>query len=258
MYREDIFLGVNLYGIMIAVGLLACFAVLFLYSKIKNHDSRYTDFIFYDAIVSIALGFFSAALFQAFYNYLENPERGFRLGSGITFIGGLIGGVITFLAVFFIFRKFAHGKLSDILSIAPCCIVIAHAFGRIGCFFVGCCYGKETDSFLGVKFPHLSNPVHPTQLYEALFLFVLFAVLSYLLLKKDYKHNLSIYLIAYGVFRFLLEFVRDDPRGKLFDLMSPSQFWSIVMVIAGIALFFIMNYLSKKGDGKSLTQTKNE
>ena len=59
-------------------------------------------------------------------------------------------------------------------------------------------------------------------------------------------HSFSIYLIAYGVFRFLIEFLRDDPRGKLFGLVSPSQFWSILMIGLGIALIFLLPKLYKK------------
>ena len=135
---------------------------------------------------------------------------------------------------------------------APCCIIIAHAFGRVGCFFAGCCYGKETDSFLGVQFPNLPHPVHPTQLYEAVFLFLLFAICFILLMKKDFKHNLTVYLIAYGIFRFLIEFVRADNRGEFFPGISPSQFWSILMVVAGVAVFFLLRYLEKK----RITETK--
>lgn len=240
-----------MYGLMIAVGILACFGVIFYYGKKKKIEDKFTDFIFYNAIISIAVGFGSAALFQATYNYIENPENGFKLGGGITFIGGLIGGVICFLAVYFIFRKKYKNSLLDVISMCPCGILIAHAFGRVGCFFAGCCYGKETDSFLGVQFPDLPHPVHPTQLYEAAFLFLLFGVCFYLLMKKNFKHNLSVYLIAYGIFRFLIEFLRADDRGALVGSLSPSQFWSIVMVIAGVGVYFLLNYLYKKHPPKS-------
>ena len=88
--------------------------------------------------------------------------------------------------------------------------------------------------------------MHPTQLYEAAFLFVLFAVSVYLILKKDFKHTLSLYLIAYGVFRFLIEYVRGDDRGELVGFVSPSQFWSIFMAAAGVAILFVMNHILNK------------
>ncbi len=235
-----------MYGLMIAVGILACFGVLFLFGKKKNVESRFIDFVFYNAIVAIALGFGAAALFQATYNYIDNPAEGFHLNGGITFIGGLIGGAGSFLVGYFIFRKRYNAKLVDILPFAPCCILIAHAFGRVGCFFAGCCHGKPTDSFLGIQFPGMHHKVHPTQLYEAIFLFALFAVCFLLAWKKNFRHNLSVYLIAYGIFRFFIEFLRGDDRGKLLGIVSPSQFWSICMVLLGIALIFLLEPAFKK------------
>ena len=96
-----------------------------------------------------------------------------------------------------------------------------------------------------MQFPRLSQPVHPTQLYEAAFLFVLFAVTAYLVLKKDFKHNLSLYFIAYGVFRFFIEYLRDDARGELVGGITPSQFWSILMVVFGVAMIFVIGYFFK-------------
>lgn len=246
MLPDPIFLNIHMYGVMIAVGILCAFLTLFYLTKKKGVDVRLTDFIFYNGIASIVVGFGFATLFQSTYNYIKNPSAGFELGSGMTFIGGLIGGVACFLTIYFIFRKKYTARLYEVISLLPCSILIAHAFGRIGCFFAGCCYGKETDRFLGVQFPDLPHPVHPTQLYEAAFLFVLFAVSVYLILKKDFKHNLSLYLIAYGVFRFLIEYVRGDDRGELVGFVSPSQFWSILMVVAGVAIIFVMNRILNK------------
>ena len=250
MYPHKIFGLFYLYGLMIAIGLLAAFAVLFYWGKKKKIEEKFVDFIFYNGIVSIAVGFGAAALFQATYNYIENPEAGFKISGSITFMGGLVGGVLCFLAIYFIFRKRFKTKLVDTLSMFPCAILIAHGFGRIGCFFAGCCYGKETNSFLGVQFPHLPAPVHPTQLYEAAFLFLMFGVCFYLLMKKDFRHNLSVYLVSYGIFRFLIEYVRADHRGEFIGGISPSQFWAIIMVVAGVALFLALWYMEKKAKEK--------
>lgn len=240
-------IAIHMYGVMIAIGIIiALFPVLYGYSKKLRIDTKLTDFIYYNAIVSIALGFGSAALFQATYKYIENPAAGFNLGAGITFLGGLIGGIAVFMTGYAIFRKRLNIRLIDSLSVIPCSILIGHSFGRVGCFFAGCCYGKPTDSFLGVLFPGHTCTVHPTQLYEATFLLILFAICSFLVLKYRFKHNMSVYLIAYGIFRFSLEFLRDDDRGQLVTGFTPSQFWSLLMVAAGIGLIFLVNYFSKK------------
>lgn len=245
MLPDPIFWKVHMYGVMIAVGILACFAVLFYTSKKKGLQENFTDFVFYNAIVAIVIGFGSAAVFQAFYDFIENPSAGFHIekDGGITFIGGLIGGVASFLLGYAIFRKRYTTKLIDLLPIAPCCILIAHAFGRVGCFFAGCCYGKTTDSIFGMKFPKIAEKVYPTMLYEAIFLFLLFGVLFYLLMRKNFRHNMSVYLMAYGIFRFFIEYLRGDHRGELVAGISPSQFWSILMVVFGVGLIFLMNYL---------------
>ncbi|NLK39229.1 MAG: prolipoprotein diacylglyceryl transferase [Clostridiales bacterium] len=234
-----------MYGIMIAIGILFAFGVLFFYGKKASVDAKFLDFVFYDGLISIAVGFGFAALFQAIYNYIKNPSAGFHVGEGITFIGGLIGGVACCLVIYYFCRKKYNNSLLDVLSLLPCCIVLAHGFGRIGCFFAGCCYARETDCFLGVKFPGMPNPVHPTQLYEATFLFLLFALFSYLLLKKKYKYNMPLYLILYGTFRFLLEFIRGDERGRLIGIFSPSQFWSVLMIIGGMVFYMVFFRLLK-------------
>ena len=255
MLPQPLFWNVHMYGIMIAVGVLCCFVSLFVLSKVLKIDEKFVDFVYYNGIASIALGFGAATLFQSFYNYLDNPEGGFQIG-GMTFLGGLIGGVSTFLIVYAFFYKKFKVTLFDFLSVVPPLILVAHAFGRMGCFFAGCCYGKVTDSFLGVKFPRLPYPVHPTQLYEAAFLFIMFGVCTYLVVKFNFKHNLSLYLISYGIFRFLIEYLRGDERGELVSFLSPSQFLSIFMVLGGIALIFLFRYFYKKDNSQPFTNIK--
>ncbi len=252
MLPDPIFATVHMYGVMVAIGILCCFGVLNYYCKLKGIEQKFSDFIFYNGIFAVFAGFGSAALFQAVYDFIEDPSQGFRFNGSITFIGGLIGGTAVFLLVYWFMRKRYNNKLIDALDIIPCGILIAHAFGRVGCFFAGCCYGKETDSFLGVQFPRLPAPVHPTQLYEAAFLFIMFGVCSYLLLKKDFKYNMSLYLIAYGIFRFCIEFLRGDYRGTLLGFISPSQFWSILMIGLGVGLIFILDYLRANDDRKAV------
>ena len=249
MYPYRIFNLFYLYGLMIAIGIIVAFLVLFYLGKKRNVDESFMDFIFYNGTASIVVGFGAAALFQAFYNYLENPEAGFELGGGITFIGGLIGGVICFLTVYFIFRPRLKGRLVDVLPMLPCAILVGHAFGRVGCLFAGCCHGAPTDAWYGILMhthEYGYTKVVPTQLFEAIFLFALFAICLILFLKKDFKHNMSVYLIGYGIWRFFIEFVRADDRGQLVAGISPSQFWSILMVVIGIGLIFLMNFLTEK------------
>lgn len=258
MLPDPLFLNVHMYGIMIAVGILFAFLVLFRYSKVLKLPGKLTDLVYYDGVVSILLGFGFAALFQATYNYIEHPENGFHLDGGITFLGGIIGGTVVYLIVWMIFRKKVPGNLYDIMPVIPCMITIGHAFGRVGCFFAGCCYGKPTDSIFGVQFPgayfEKLGPVHPTQLYEAVFLFALFGALSWLLLKKKFPYTMTFYLASYGIFRFFIEYLRYDDRGQLGKYLSPSQVWSLVFIGLAVMVFFLQrNYLRKKQAAEELS-----
>lgn len=232
----------NTYGLMVGIGIIAA---LFLYRKLsqKTHMSE-SSFRFYGIalVVSIGLAFVFARLFQMIYNLAKTG----KIGSGITFLGGLIGGVATFFIIVLVFGKKYRSDMMKTVNIAMPCITLGHFFGRIGCFFAGCCYGKETDSFLGVKFVRYITedgkwvygpPRLPTQLFEALFLLLLTVALLILIFKFNKLDFAAVaYLYGYGVFRFLIEFLRDDERGAFLLGLSPSQVISIIMVIGATAL----------------------
>ncbi len=243
-------LSITLYGICIAVGLVVCLIVLKLYTDKRKMKLQVQDFIFFVGILAIALGFVGAMLFQSVYNYIETGKWTF---GAITAMGGFISGAAVFIAAYFGIGHFyfkndlkgAHVKeFNTILQVAPCCITIAHAFGRIGCLMAGCCHGAYLgkEYVIGGIYMTPSDGVAgyyvPTQLYESLFLFVLFGVLSLLYFKK-YNILPGVYLIAYGVWRIFIEFFRADARGSVGLGMSPSQFQSIVFILGGIALFIV-------------------
>lgn len=260
MYRDPIFtlLGndVTLYGVCIAVGILACIIVLYLYTKKKGVPEDVQDYTFFIAIVAIAFGFLAAKFYQAVYNWIDNDFKNFNFyGAGITVMGGLIGGAAMFLVLYFSLGKLVFkGKKSgwqkkyfnDIFLIAPICITIAHAFGRIGCLMSGCCHGAYLGKeyvFGGVwmQASQGSGYYVPTQLYEALFLFALFAVLSVLYFKRC-NILMAIYLIAYAVWRMFIEFFRTDSRGAVILGLAPSQWQSIVFVVMGIAILIFYKW----------------
>jgi phosphatidylglycerol:prolipoprotein diacylglycerol transferase len=125
-------------------------------------------------------------------------------------------------------------------------IALGHAIGRIGCFAAGCCYGKPTHHWWGVTFTNplakafsgtpLNIPIEPTQLFESAIEFVNFLFLLWLIRHKKFEGQvIGSYLFIYGVARYFIEFLRDDPeRGSMFGgLMTGTQFISICLVIAG-------------------------
>jgi phosphatidylglycerol:prolipoprotein diacylglycerol transferase len=199
---------------------------------------------------SIVVGILNAVLFQNPYDFIQSPST-YKWTWAMTFYGGLIGGVGFFLLLYFLWVRKKWGPcMEHLFSIAPACIAVAHAFGRIGCFLDGCCYGIESDAWYALKFPDLPNKVLPTQLWEAIFLFFLFGVLLALALLKKGRFNFTIYMIAYGIWRFTIEFWRGDHRGSLIPGLSPSQFWSIILIAGGIA-FLVIQILRKKQEPKT-------
>lgn len=228
------------YIVFIFIGIIAAFVCYRILADKAMLEQRSFVFFGIAAIVATAIGFIFAWLFQMLYNFIESGE----IGSGITFMGGLLGGVAIFFAAYFLFGKLHKAQLSKFVSVATPCIVLAHGIGRVGCFLAGCCYGKTTDSFIGVRIVEsikssgeyiLGEPRIPTQLIEAIFLFALFALLLLIIFKlKKPQLSILIYLYSYSIFRFVLEFLRDDPRGALILGLSPSQALCILMLIAAI------------------------
>jgi prolipoprotein diacylglyceryltransferase len=126
----------TLYGICIAIGIVCCILTLHFLGNKLGSDKKFLSNVETIGYAAILAGLFSSALFQGIYNWIDGD--GFSLTGGITFIGGLIGGVVTFIAIFFIVSKKLTGKFVEVLYVAPACIVVAHGFGRIVCFFAGC------------------------------------------------------------------------------------------------------------------------
>ncbi len=239
------------YVILITLGVIAALLLFVTFLKKNKVDKSTIDVLALNGVVAILIGIVFAMFFQSFYDFLENPSEGFSIGTRMTFFGGLVGGVLAFLVGYWIFlRKQSNGLFTLVLIIAPACITVAQAFGRIGCFLAGCCYGLETSSWLGVQFPHLPHPVYPTQLFEALFLFALSGCLIGLAFKKNTR-TMGIYALAYGGFRFFIEYLRGDERGVFIGGISPSQSWSIVLFGLGavwLMLPIVKKYWTKRGN----------
>ena len=262
--------GIDLYSIFIAIGILACLLFTIFAMKKCGYSSSARDTIIIIGIFAIMFGLGFALLFQAFYDFIADPSKGFKINGGMTFIGGLIGGVISFLGIYFLYVYVINPRLKEksffksdmnkgvwyLLRIAPISITIAHAFGRIGCSFAGCCYGHVTNEWYGIWNDHLSAKTVPVQLFEAAFLFIISAIMIVLLFKYNFKYNMSLYLVGYGIWRFIIEFFRGDvtERGKFIPGLSPSQFWSIIMVLAGIAIFFLYRYFDPRFNKEEKSQ----
>ena len=186
---------------------------------------------------------FFAILGGGLLSWLITPllYPGPRTWGSISAMPGIIGGLLVLSAVIRCYRLDVWKHLN---LIAPF-ICFAHGWGRLGCFSAGCCHGQPTSSFLGVHFHPESlayakfdgAALHATQLYEAGFLFILGWILIH---KFPLALRFTHYLIAYGTGRFLVEFIRGDDRGALFNftLLSPSQILSLGYIGSGLFFYY--------------------
>lgn len=155
--------------------------------------------------------------------------------AGLSWYGGLLGGLAAGIATMLYMRA----PLIPTLAAATPALAVGHMLGRIGCFLVGDDYGKPSTLPWAVAFPEGAPPtdiaVHPTQLYEALFLAGL-AVALIVARKRGASHSwvLGLYFVAAGAFRFAVEFIRvNDP--VLLGL-TLAQIFAALIVMAGSAL----------------------
>lgn len=268
MYPDNLFWDFNLYNICLTIGLIAVVIVLDKYLEHRKVPPKVQNFYLIVGVLTIGLGIICANLTQSIYHYIETGV--FTFNAGMTFYGGLIGGIIVFFIGFFVFGKILFKEKEnikyscDLFAVAPCCITIGHAFGRLGCLFAGCCYGRQVDGFPGLPMTVWKNgmKIHgyfiPTQLYESIFLFILFGVTTFLYFKKI-DWNFVVYLIGYGIWRFIIEFFRTDDRGELLPGLTPSQWISVGLIAAGLIIlgFKIYKIFKAKKTGKKPVRTEN-
>jgi phosphatidylglycerol---prolipoprotein diacylglyceryl transferase len=193
---------------------------------------------------------------------LANPMGEILSRGGLVWYGGLIGGVVAYYLQVRA-RKLPVATMYD--ATAPA-LAIAYAVGRLGCFLVGDDYGRYTDGPFGIAFPvgappstagvlrsmgetvpaHIADAtvvtVHPTQLYEIGLALVMFGILWQLGTNRGFRAGqlFAVYMMLYGVERFLIEFVRaKSDRIQLAGVgLSTSQIMSVLLLGLGAWLFF--------------------
>ncbi len=262
MYPNKIFFGMTLYDILIALGIISCFFLVIALADRAKLKNRFQRFFLLCGLAAILCGFGSAILFQAVYNIAEIGSFELARNTGATFYGGLIGGVAVFLILYFAVGKYYFkGELvgyhkKNFFLFSACGvpgITLAHGFGRLGCLFAGCCHGARSDAWCAM--PMYSQDYGygryiPIQLFEALFLFALTAILIVLALKGK-TFGLALYAGSYAIWRFVIEFFRDDQRGGIGNLpISPSQLIALFMLGIAVAVFL----LEQKFSGEKRTE----
>ena len=270
MLEHIIIMGAHIpmYSLMMAIGGIACLLVIFVtftrYEKVQK-DTLHR--LFFVTILGAGAMGISAFILNSLFHSIQ--EQKIVIG-GITWLGGVLGAIPATIALLHYLVPEAKGKALYFFSLMVPGMVLAHAFGRIGCYFGGCCYGMPTDSWMGIMFPPESHAAHkimtqyganvavfPTMLVEAVFELVLFVVMM-ATRRKTKKYNIEIYAFAYGVFRFIMEFFRGDNRGGTGFFLTPSQLMSILLWIGATCLILYRNGIIFKNLAKKCQQWQEE
>lgn len=235
------------YGFMIAVGVAAA---LFVASKRAPKLNLDPEVILNIALLAVVFGLLGAKLLFCiveFPSFIADPVGILLSGNGFVVYGGLISGI----AAGVIYCRIKGYNFLKYFDIVMPSIAIAQGFGRIGCFLAGCCYGRETDSPIGVVFsiselaPNGVKLV-PTQLISSAGDFAIAIILILLAKRIKTDGNVGImYLALYCVGRFVIEFYRADFRGSV-GPFSTSQLISIFVAIIALVAFILNQKRSKK------------
>jgi phosphatidylglycerol:prolipoprotein diacylglycerol transferase len=188
------------------------------------------------AVYGLVGGLLGAKLLYVFEHLRESSFFSLFLDrGGMSWFGGFVGGLVAgFLTI-----RAKKWPMIAVLAAATPALAIGQALGRIGCFLVGDDYGRPTTLPWGVAFPKGLPPtyerVHPTQIYEAIFL----AVLAWILIRWRRRGVadrtvLGRYFLLAGVFRFLLEFVRVNVR--VLGPLTVAQIFALLVVVLGVVI----------------------
>jgi len=229
------------YGVLIATAFFLGLALAARQARVEGEDpQKIMDLSFY-ILISAIVGSRLLYIVVEYKEYISNPLRIFKVWEG-----GLVfyGGFIMAMAVVIIYIRKHEMNLWKVGDILAPSVAIGQGVGRLGCFFAGCCYGRETDvpwAFI-FKDPNTLAPMdvhlHPTQLYDSANGFIIFVIL--LILRKFKKFDGQLfwtYTLLYAVGRFIVEIFRGDERGFVIEsFLSTSQFIAIPLFIVSLAM----------------------
>ena len=229
------------YGAAITLGAVVAARILWL----RRGKMGLPDEDSYWALINIAAvsGFLGGKLMYM----LQFGFSGFSIMHGYASFGGFVS-VPLAVAGFAYWKRIPFLKLADYMFLTA---FIWHAFGRLGCFLAGCCYGRPTTLPWGVVFRDersmvprelLGVPLHPTQLYEALGILAICVVLWRILLATEegrVKPGLVVagHFAGYGVLRFLTEFVRADGL-PLAGWFTQEQAYGLALIAASCGVLY--------------------
>ncbi len=231
-------LDVRWYGLSYVLGFFLVLIIghkIILRTGLKVSKSDFENLVFGLFFIGIVGGRLGEFLFYAPQTFLEDPLEVFKIWHGGMSIHGGILAAILFGVWWAKKHKISFYCLADSLVIP---LAIALGVGRIANFINGELVGIPTDQSWGVIFPHVDDLFrHPSQLYEAGKNFILAGLLMWLLIKDFWKKPgflFSVFLIGYGVLRFIIEFCR-EPDGMIW-VLSTGQVLCLGMVVFGLTI----------------------
>ena len=225
-------LDITSFGVMVALGALVGLWVF----RRELARSGLPDAAMDAAVYGLVGGLLGAKLLYVFEHLEESSFFSLFLDrGGMSWFGGFAGGLLAgFLTI-----RLKRWPLLAVLAAATPALAIGQLLGRIGCFLVGDDYGHPTSLPWGVAFPEGLPPtterVHPTQLYEAIFLgFFAWVLIRWRRRGLSDRAVLGRYFVGVGAFRFLLEFVRVNTR--VLGPLTVAQLFALAVVALGVAL----------------------
>lgn len=241
-------LKVHWYGLMYLMAFATGYGLALW--RIRRSNSGWTadmlsDLLFYIALGVILGGRLGYVLFYGFDRLLDDPLWALRVWEGgMSFHGGLLGVLVAVYAFCRQYRKPWFDMMDFVAPLVPTGLL----FGRIGNFIGGELWGRpvvDPTYAYGMVFPHVDNLVrHPSQLYEAaLEGLVLFVLLWWYSAKPKPRMAVSgLFLVGYGIARFVVEFFRQPDADKgfiLFNWMTMGQILTVPMILGGLVLMLL-------------------
>lgn len=243
-------LAITWYGVLVAAGFLVAVRWATVHARRNGLSGELVERLAFWIIVSAVAGSRLLYVLTDLPTYLAAPARIFdpREG-GLVFLGGMAG-ALACAVVFLRLKKLSFWRYADVMLPT---VALGHAFGRLGCFAVGCCYGKPApDLPWAVTFPvsaweqiaPVGVALHPVQLYEAVLNVALFATLSWAYRRRRFDGQMALlYLGTYSLGRILLELFRgDEARGFLLEdswgpLVSTGQVSAAILLVTAAGLY---------------------
>lgn len=240
MFIDVLIDKIPLYGLFFYLGII--FAAIFAFGICKRRDLPAYE-VAYSAVYIMIGAIIGSKLLFVLVSYKQIAAYDLSLEAIIkgrfVFYGGLLGGVIG-LIIYTKQYKLEFLRFADVFATV---VPLGHAFGRIGCYFAGCCYGLPYNGPLSciytetVGLTPLNIPLFPIQLLEAICLLTIFGLLLFIYFKyKKCGLVTSVYLLAYSLLRFIIEFFRGDVERGVVMYLSTSQYISMLLFAAGVLL----------------------